>query len=36
MSSLIPAVPKHKQAWYRKENNTSALIRFRRRVPLQS
>jgi len=27
MSSLIPAVPKHKQGWYRKEKNTSALIR---------
>jgi hypothetical protein len=27
MSSLIPVVPKHKQAWYRKEKNTSALIR---------
>ena len=27
MSSLIPAVPKHKRAWYRKEKNTSALIR---------
>jgi len=27
MSNLIPAVPKHKQAWYRKEKNTSALIR---------
>jgi hypothetical protein len=27
MSSLIPAVPKHKKVWYRKEKNTSALIR---------
>ena len=27
MSNLIPAVPKHKQAWYRREKNTSALIR---------
>lgn len=27
MSSLIPAVPKHKKVWYRKEKSTSALIR---------